>query len=500
MPDRYVDSTAAGAGVWAGAYATLAAAFAASSAGDDIFVAHDHAETAGATKTLTSPGTPASPCKVICANKTSGVRPVAADFATTATVTATGAFNIAIDSGDTYYYGINFFAGTGAGNQSLTIANTCNNKFENCSFNVASTGSTSSMTLGGPTILITLDFVNCTFTFATTGGRINVNSGKKTFRGGSFCATGTVPTGALFRGGNRDGINILEGVDLSAFNSGKILADFTTSQGGAWLTLKDCKLASGVVVVTSGNIGRGSRVDVINSDDGDTNYRTERHANECVETTVITPIRTGGASNGTTTIARRLASTANASIYYPYRSFDIVGWHDSEGSNITVTIEGLADPRHFSALPTSAEIWFDLEYMGTASNPLGVIKSGRPATVLTTGSAHSASTEAWDSAATARANTTAYSLGDVIKVASNPGRVFICTTAGTSNGSEPAGYASAVDGGSVTDNGATFKAAWRFKMAVTTTAAPQNKGPLYATPHMAKASSVLFIDPKLTVA
>jgi hypothetical protein len=63
MANVYVYSGAAGAGTgadWTNAYTTLTAALAAKAAGDDFWVAHDHAETQASALTLTSPGTPAS--------------------------------------------------------------------------------------------------------------------------------------------------------------------------------------------------------------------------------------------------------------------------------------------------------------------------------------------------------------------------------------------------------------------------------------------------------
>ncbi len=127
--------------------------------------------------------------------------------------------------------------------------------------------------------------------------------------------------------------------------------------------------------------------------------------------------------------------------------------------------------------------------------------TSRAADALQAGATVTASTQAWDATAT-RANTTVYALGNIIKLASNVGRVFVCTTAGTSAGSEPAGYASAVDGGSVTDGTAVFRAAWRQKATVTFT--PAMKGVVRARANTALASStpggIVYFDPKLTIA
>ena len=98
----------------------------------------------------------------------------------------------------------------------------------------------------------------------------------------------------------------------------------------------------------------------------------------------------------------------------------------------------------------------DVEYLGSSGSPLGSVATSahrqraherlRP-----NGRQHLG----MDSAATARQNSHAYAVGDVIKLPTNPGRVFFCTDGRHVAGSEPGGYATAVDGGSVTDGGAT---------------------------------------------
>jgi hypothetical protein len=56
-----------------------------------------------------------------------------------------------------------------------------------------------------------------------------------------------------------------------------------------------------------------------------------------------------------------------------------------------------------------------------------------------------------------RQNLTDYALHDVVRVADNPRPMFVCTTAGTSDLSEPADYASALAGDTVTDGTAMFR-------------------------------------------
>src|SRR5712692_8270405 len=70
---------------WTAPHARLANAFASGwgAAGDDFYVSNNHAETQSTAMTLTSPGTAASPCRVICVADTGSTPPVSADLATT---------------------------------------------------------------------------------------------------------------------------------------------------------------------------------------------------------------------------------------------------------------------------------------------------------------------------------------------------------------------------------------------------------------------------------
>ena len=184
-----------------------------------------------------------------------------------------------------------------------------------------------------------------------------------------------------------------------------------------------------------------------------------------------------------------IVTTANSRWILPFQSFWIPEWNTLTGSTRTITMYGIVNA---AAVPNNDQIWLKCEYFGSASSPLASFANDTKANNLATGTALTAdSTSQWN--ATARANSTSYSLGNTISVPDNAGRVFFCTSAGTSASSEPAGYASAVDGGSVTDGGATFRAGCRFSMVVTLTA--QLVGYIYGTVKAAEASTTFFVDP-----
>jgi len=494
----YVYSGAAGAGTgadWTNAYTTLAAALTAKAAGDTFYVAHDHAETKASAMTMTPPGTAASPNAIVCVDRAGSVPPVSADLRTTATVSTTGASAITFAGGYAYWYGIAFSNATGSAAMTVLSA-TGSYVFESCELLQGGTQASAVFQIGTGNggIGLRAEFINTPFGFLSVNQYITVRCCRVIWRDSVGLKTGgsyVVPTN-LFNVSNRTGTIRIEGVDLSAMGSGKTIVAANPDPCEFWI--KDCKLNSAVTVAATPTTPGGAETYLTRSDSSAANYRAEKYSYAGTETTETTLIRTGGASNGTTGFSAKIVTTANAKWQQPFEALPLAAWNGTVGSSVTVTIEGMWNA---ASLPNNDELWFDVEGLATTGSPLGDFATGTKADILATGAALTASTQAWDSLATSRANSTAYVLGDVIKLASNAGRIFFCTTAGTSAGSEPGGYASAVDGGSVTDGTAVFRAAVRFKKAVSIT--PQIAGAIYAYPKAGKASSTFYLDRKMTL-
>jgi hypothetical protein len=139
------------------------------------------------------------------------------------------------------------------------------------------------------------------------------------------------------------------------------------------------------------------RVDLIRCDSGATNYRTERYRYQGTLTTETTIVRTGGASDGTTPIAWKILTTADAEWHSPFECFPISIWNETTGSPIDVTVEGVWGG---GAVPLNDEIWMDVEYLGSALTPQGSFTTTTKADILATGANTTASSEVWGGSTT----------------------------------------------------------------------------------------------------
>jgi hypothetical protein len=426
LANWYVHSGAVGSASgadWANAKTTMAAALAASAAaGDTFYVAHDHAETQASALTLAFKGTNPSPDTVLCVNRSGSVPPVSADLRTTATITTTGA-NAFSQSGVVYLYGIVINAGSGATNVGISI--NASAVFDNCALNkLGTTGINTAINFGSSSA--NEELRNTTVRFGSTSDGLTA-SGALAWRNTASAVntSGSIPTTLFAAAPN----NLLcEAVDLSAI-TGTLFA----TAGPTDATLKDCKLGASVTICATPT-PLAAAVVLIRCDSGDTNYRTERYRYQGTLRTETTIVRTGGASDGTTPIAWKLTTTANSKRYLPFESLPISIWNETTGSAITLTVEGIWGG---GAVPTNADIWMDVEYLGTSGFPLGSFATSGPADQLAAGTNLSAGSGTW--------------------------------------------------GGSTT----------KFKLEKTIT--PQEKGPITVYVKAALASSIFYLDPKLTV-
>lgn len=367
MAAYYVWSGAVGAGTgadWANAFTTLTTAFVTEVAGDTLYVAHDHVEASATTLTLTSSGTNALLTKVVCVNRAGSVPPVSADRRATAQVTTTG--NITINlNGFTHYDGVIFIAGNSTGIAHINVQNTANAsaRFDNCSFRLGSTGTTSRISVLSANAAY-IEWNNTTVSFAAVGQGISCGVNILRWRNTLSALLGTMPT-TLFYPGNGGTVECI-GVDFSAAGAGKTICGTLATFGPLMFQFLDCKLNAAVTKSAVPAAVASNEVDFTRSGAAGVNYTVHRHRVSGLLTEEITIVRAGGASDGTTPIAWKIVTTANCNYSLPFECPPIAIWNDTVGSPVTATVEGIG-----AALPTDQECWLDLEYLGDASTPQG---------------------------------------------------------------------------------------------------------------------------------
>ncbi len=406
MANYYVRSSAGGAAngtSWANAYTTIVAAMSGKAAGDVFWVADDHAETQGSAMAVTSPGTAASPCKILCVNTHATEPPTG--LAATATITTTGNFSMTF-TGYAYTYGITYSAGTGvvfAGiivSQDAWIFDTCVLKIPGTAAGGINLGSA-----GGNERVAYIEFINTQVQFSVAGHGIVTNGNRFIWRNTVNAVLGTVPT-VLFRGAAAsDGDVEVSGVDLSALGSGKSLVNVAIANSAVTRYLfRNCKLGASVSALSGAILGPGGTlVNIENCDSGDTNYRMElyRYAGSIVQETTIK--KTAGASDGTTPLSWKMVSLAGCSFLWPLYSPPIYLWNESTSSQ-TLTVEIL----HNSATNLDeGECWLEVEYLSTSGFPISALitdHNSTPISVSTTDQTSGTGTGNWTTTGLANAN------------------------------------------------------------------------------------------------
>lgn len=381
MADIYVRSGAAGSGTgadWANAYLTLAAAAAGSSAGDTIWISEDHAEVLAAPQVIAFPGTGAAPNRLLCANHAGSVPPVAADLATTASVATSGANGITL-SGTIYAYGIIFNCGSGAVVASLTLAfsNSSRQVFELCQLNLTASAPGSRIVLNSAGSMAELN--STTMSFSATGQTFVSSGSFRWYNKSNEVAVtgGVIPTTLIstnVNGGRFKGE--MSGLDLSSLGAGKTINGANAMN----LLIKNCRLDPSVIIAATPTSPTSAGTDVIGSNSTTNVARNERYQFSGTLTTETVIKRAGGASDGTTSYSWKITTNADGDRTIPFETFEGVLWNSALDDLRTLAVHTLTD----NVTLTDADIWLEVEYLGSSATPLASFGSDANATVLTT--------------------------------------------------------------------------------------------------------------------
>lgn len=457
-------------------------------------VSNNHAESISTNAwTATFPGTVSAPSQILCVNDnvTSGFT-----LATTATVTTTGANGMGIN-GSFLTYGISFACGTGATGGNLTLSNTGSawQRYLNCAFSVpASAGNL--IVLGGASSSgsASIEWDNCNYNAGVAGCRINLSRSRFRWRGGAATFTTTSPTAIFAATSNAfPFVALVEDCDFSALNSAmNWLA--TQAVGAGALHVRRCRTpwsadSGNIYVAAPTEAGTHVQLDDVSSV-GATAQRQSQNAWGTITNVDI------ARSGSDATSAWKLSASAIASSINGLQSEVSAEPNSVTGSGITATLEIIADA---AAALDNSQVHLRASYYGSAAHTQGGIATTAPG-VLDTPTALTTSSAAWDASPTmaSRTNSAAYALHSIFKIASNPGRLFFCTVAGTAAGSEPGGYATAADGDTIVDGTATFRAGRRYSIT-TPSFTPQLAGPVWWSAVVSAASLDVYVDRVVTL-
>lgn len=391
---------------WTNAATTLATALGAATAGDTIYVSKSHSESSSGLLNLVSPGTHANPVFIIGVDDTGNPVPPTAT-ATGAVVGSSNGWGITF-RGVAYSYKVdyvcdrsnsNFAADFGIDPDTITTPGNVLWIMDSCNVTQGSINSGSNIVIGQANSSTgykqsSLQLKNVVVKFKNSAQKF-LCRGDMSWLGGSLDVSSVVPTTLVALGSGSDlgsPVATIRGVDLSGIGS-NALVDVSSSTLG-FASIANCKIASGTVVVTGTYAGiNGPVVEMDNCDSGATNYRSSRNTPTGSVITETTKVRTGGASDGTTTLSWKITTGSNAKFpAFALATKEIAIWNDTTGSSKTLSIEIL----HDSLTPlTNADIWPEVQYLGSSGSPVSTFLSGAKADILASASNHASSSATW---------------------------------------------------------------------------------------------------------
>jgi hypothetical protein len=356
------------------------------SSSDTIYVSSDHAETRTNNQTIST-----GSCKIICVNKTNtNIPPVAAAVTTGATYTITGSAVALTIRNSPFIRGIGFIIGT-SGNCSIALNDQGTYQFitlQNCYADFSNTTGNGSFSInpnsGGATVVLD----NVYFKFGGTGSGIVVRTGRLIWKNTPNALQGSIfPSKLFFGSGGQNAVVEVHSVDLSALGSNFI---YNVGQDNYCVLLNNCKLGSGYSIFTSTLANENERVELVNCTNATSvTYNNEWYWRAGSIVTDTSTVRTGGASDGTTSISRKFVSNSNASEVGSILRHTIFAWNPYSSGSRTATVEVISSTTLFND-----ELWMEVEYLAGTSSLATVVSTHR-ATLLTTHSALPTSSAAW---------------------------------------------------------------------------------------------------------
>lgn len=360
---------------WATAATTLATATGAAAAGDTVYISNTQSEALLASTTYTMAGTSSAPVYIISTNDTVNMPPTTIAVGAKIAVSGAGAFSIGIQSGQSYWFGVEFDTSTSASSainiSTLGVGTTEFTSFNSCTFKSLRAVSGNWLTLGGygTTIPSYVKTSNCTFISGNNAGATVTARGMWHDFNGTFLHTTTQPT-TFFAGGS--GVMRFLGSDFSDITTTLFAAHTIATD----IYIDECILASGATVIATQTTAASAQVFLTDSAFGNIHY-TFAHYNYFGSTVAQTTIYENQQSTGdgayydgsSDPIAWTITGV-NGSYGTPYYS----PWIDVYNENLTAVTPRLEIARNGSATAfNNDEVFAEFVVKKTAGSTLGTL-------------------------------------------------------------------------------------------------------------------------------
>ena len=438
---------------------------------------------------------------VISVNIAGSVPPVKADYLRGAKcrITATGTLNIQTVNA----YGLDFVADTGSSAGSINVSNGNNGNFySDCLFHLKNTSGSSRVTLSGTLGGLSEWTNNTRVRFGGNASQVivpnNVSWSWTNGNSNTISSDGTMPN-SLFNCSTYQGTSIVfRGLDLTGFTGVRLINGDATRN----ILVEDCRIADSVAFTGSLSASQhpdGGNIRFVNCSRVTVKTKQSMFTIEQVfnRDFVADCVLSDTPDFGPGKQAERHTIGTTNSQGFSSRGLVLKKWNKTV-SSLTATIRCI----YFGpTLPNKSEFFMTLFYPVDADDSLtgGVFDAAQR--LDTTASV--SDTSDWTAGAPTRANSTSYTRGDFIKVASNPGKIFVKEDSGSASSaaSEPAGFATASYGSTVSDGSVTWRCGIPFKLQAAFT--PARAGNVRAQPHLYPISNTQYycvVNPKLEIA
>lgn len=367
-------------------------------AGETIYVSQAHAETQATGLTITFSGTPANPNVVLCGNDAAS--PPTAD-ATSATVSTTSQAGISI-AGSAIVKGIAFQCGNGANysNLSINAASTGSyQRYEDCAFRLNDTHPSSGIAVSCPDSASGYETDFLNCNFkVTNASHIFSLRGKVTIKGGGYESGTTVPSNVFYLGGN----GASGDVRIDGFDFSNLSSStylFADAGRPGRAVLNGCKLPA------SWTVSRLVSSNAIPQSRFEL-YNSTPSGGAAIPFHVVDFRGTAAydstivKASGSDIGTAKIVTTADAKeANGGFRLFDLLVNNTSTGSEKTATVEFVRDS---AANLTNAEIWLEVYYLTTGGKV--AMASSRRASPLAAATDCPSSSASWTTTGMATPN------------------------------------------------------------------------------------------------